>query len=169
MKTEKKLVLFTKFVIHNGRGEPYLIRYILIRTPWFALYVHKILQSDDDRDCHDHPADFWSLILKGRYTEQTFAGESRDVRHIIGRDGQVERTEVGPTHTSYNYREFTVLDINKKRAEDLHRLDLNHGPVWSLLWSGRKRRDWGFMTDEGWVDHNTYLDRKFGPNGWRSV
>jgi hypothetical protein len=147
---QKPWAFFKKRTIHNTRGEPYLVRWILIRTPWFALYLHKILLSDDDRHCHDHPWNFWSLILKGQYRETT---QRRVDAGLFALRSRTQRTYKAPA-------------LNRKQAEDLHRLDLRHGPVWSLVWCGRRRRDWGFQTDEGWVDHASYLDERFGPENW---
>ena len=42
----------------------YLTRYVLFRTPWFGIYVHQI-HAHGDRHPHNHPRQFWSLVLRG--------------------------------------------------------------------------------------------------------
>ena len=47
-----------------------------------------------------------------------------------------------------------------------HRLELHEGPVWSLVFMGRKVREWGFQTEDGWVHHEDYLDKVYGKGNW---
>jgi len=105
--------------------------------------LHKILRSDDDRHFHDHPFDFVSFILHGHYVEVTPDGK----------------------------RSFFDFDINRKRAEELHRLVLPEGgPVWTLVFTGPKRRSWGFQTEAGWVHWREYVaDRDYSRHGERSA
>lgn len=99
----------------------YMERWYL-QTPWFTLRLHHILRSDEARALHDHPWDFWSVLLTGGYTEVT------------------------PTGTRY----WPRWSLVRRRAEDLHRLVLDQ-PVWTLVWTGPKRRSWGFVIDGQWV------------------
>lgn len=111
----------------------YMQRWIF-HTPFGTLRVHKILRSDDDRHLHDHPWSFASLILRGRYFD-VFPGGSRSYR---------------------------PGDVNVKSHEDLHKLVVIEGPVWTLVVTGPKRKSWGFVTEKGWVRHSDYgawLDR----------
>lgn len=146
-------MLFPKAVIPGSdRKTPYLTRWTLIETRWFRVFVHKITQSDGERDMHDHPYPFISFILKGGYREhfKTLVGN-------IVRDFRGLRRVV--THS----------------AEDAHRLELfpdGQGgltPAWTFIIVGRKCREWGFHTPEGWVHHETYLDRKFGEGQWTKI
>lgn len=122
-----------KFEVKNDEGDTYLIRYRLIKTPWFGIYLHRILRSDDDRDLHDHPFSFLTLILKTGYVEQTPGGKKWK------RPGS----------------------IIWHRAEDLHRLEIPEGKTtWTFFIRGPKRRSWGFATEDGWIDWRVYLDYK---------
>lgn len=120
-------------------GVAYLTRYTLLWTPWFRLYLHHIQRSDADRALHDHPWWFASLILRGGYME------------FLPRGYKVRR----PGSVIFH------------RAEDAHRIqlhlntpDLNEIPAWTLVLCGRKARAWGFVTEQGWVDAQTYLCQK---------
>jgi hypothetical protein len=122
-------------------GKPYMERWAL-RTFLGHLRIHKITASDDpSQPFHDHPMSFVSLILTGGYLEL--------------RPGRCAR-------------EFFSGDINFCRAEEAHCLLLrkgalpvrDDGPVettWTLVVSGRPYRDWGFLTEDGWVGHEDYL------------
>ena len=94
-----------------------------------AIRFHHLMASDPGRDFHDHPWDFTSRLLSGMYIEHTLQGT------IV-------------------YRAPCVIG---RRAEQLHRLELPEGPVWSYVVTGRPRRRWGFQTAEyGWVAWQEY-------------
>lgn len=92
------------------------------RTPWGAIRLHHILRSDQAEALHDHPWDFCSFLLSGGYTE------------------------VRPDGAVYHPQGSVV----RRRAEDLHRLIIWR-PVWTLVFTGPRRRTWGFQTETGWV------------------
>lgn len=113
-------------------GRPYMRRHFLLgagpRSPGSTARFHEILESDA-ADLHDHPWDFVSVILSGRYVETTPDGEA----------------------------EFGPGSVLVRRAEQLHRLTLPAGPVWSFVTMGPARRRWGFRTGDGWVHWRDYL------------
>lgn len=92
------------------------------------VWAHEILLSDPDRWMHDHPWDYTSVIVSGSYDEETPTGIQQ-----IDEGDHVERS-----------------------AESLHRLHLT-SPVVTLFVTPRARRQWGFMTDRGWVSAREYL------------
>jgi hypothetical protein len=117
-------------------GGPLFTRYYLLDSPWFALYVHHFHRSDHDRHVHDHPWSFVAFLLSGGYWEHLpkFA-EIPDGEQI-----RVWR------------RRFSVL---WRPAEWQHWVEIKR-PVWTLVLRLRRRRAWGFWTDKGWVDWQTY-------------
>ncbi len=112
------------FVVGSA-DRPYLLRWYLVpRNDWFNLYVHKFLRDDDDRALHDHP--WWSLsvLLRGRYVEQTAGG----------------RKAYGPGA------------VIVRQASHTHRIELPRGkPCWTLFITGRRVREWGFHCPQGWI------------------
>jgi hypothetical protein len=114
----------------DANGAPYMRRYYLRqRSRHGDIRLHHILASDDDRHLHDHPWDFWSYMLTGRYLEHT-------------PDAVVE------------HRAPTLI---YRAATDPHRLELPDGPVWTYVITGPLRRRWGFHTEQGWVPYDQYL------------
>lgn len=113
-------------------GLPYLTRYYLLgtRSSRWALHLHHIHQSDTDRDLHDHPWGFWSLILEGGYFEVTETGAKW-------------------------YRPLSFL---RRSARWKHRIALWGvlPPVWTLVLRFPYERKWGFHTSNGFVPHNQY-------------
>lgn len=134
--------------IGGGGGFPvvkglYLRRFFLTPRSWpVRVFLHHIVRSDDDRDPHDHPWDFSSSILKGAYLENI----------DVAPDGD------GPADTRVMHAGLT----SDNPAEHVHRVDVLE-PVWSLVVTERARREWGFTTPNGWVNHNDYLGTPMAP------
>jgi len=120
-----------KFIIKGCHGDAYLIRYFLLRTPWFSIYLHHILRSDEDRELHDHPWSFWSIIIWGGYWEYTHTGVKR-------------------------YHPGSIL---WRQLPCPHRLEVDQ-PAWTLVIKGPRKREWGFYTSEGWLPWHSFLKAK---------
>lgn len=112
---------------------------VILQAPGATLRLHKILRSDAG-DLHDHPWDFTSRILRGSYLEQVPAERG-----------------VGRTHGIYR-----AGDTVSHRAEDLHRLEVLEGPVWTFVETGPRRREWGFATVHGWLHWKDYTGYRGG-------
>ncbi len=150
---ERVAHLFPNRIIYktpeDEAGEkPYLHRFYLFpfwgrnsdeaRTFPLAIYLHHICMSDMDRHLHDHPWAFLSIILDGGYTEE------------------VPHKTKGLPELSRNVRRRFSVALRKATA--LHRVRL-HGdeePIWSLVFAGPRIREWGYQTEDGWVDEKTY-------------
>lgn len=106
----------------------YITRLHVFKTPWFAIMVHKFNKPDQEPDQHDHPVTFLSLILRGKYTE---------IRNGVK---QVRKW-------------FNFIRADKT---DRHRIiDVDEGTT-TLCFVGKKTREWGFHTSEGWVYWKDY-------------
>jgi hypothetical protein len=122
---------FQRFVLFNTvTGVIYLQRLRVIGTPWFSIMLHRIRRPDPDPDRHDHPWNFWSLVLWGSYEEDS--------------GGVVKR----------------VRWVNRHRAEDTHRITRVFGPVVTLVITGRRRRNWGFWKDNVFVPWRQYMQQR---------
>ena len=123
-----------KLIINDPCGAgPYLTRYYMLghRTSRWAVMLHRFHRSDMDRDLHDHPWAYWSLILTGGYWEVT------------------------PDGAFHWYRPGRLL---RRNATWRHRVALYSpaGPVWTLVLRFKYERTWGFHTDNGWVSFRDY-------------
>jgi len=108
---------------------PLLTRYYLIgsSSSRYALYLHHLHVSDEERALHDHPFGFVTFLLSSGYWEITPWG-----RHWR--------------------RRFSLL---YRHAEWAHRLELVR-PTWTLVLRLRRVREWGFYTPGGWQDWVAY-------------
>jgi hypothetical protein len=114
-------------------GVNYLRRWWVIPRNYFSnVYLHEMLGPDDDRALHDHPWPNTSVVIRGGYLEHT-------------PEGVFERHEGEVVH---------------RPADALHRLELLPGVerTVSLFITGPKVREWGFMTDAGWVHYKDFVE-----------
>jgi hypothetical protein len=137
----RKLVIMDR--INN---EPYLDRYYLFLKDrkWFPfnVFLHKFHKSDPD-DVHDHPWPYATIILKGGYYEW--------LPHF-GKDGK----KIGEIARWCGPGSFRVCG-----ATSYHRIELDPSvECWTLFMPGPQQRQWGFLTREGWVEHEDYLTKR---------
>lgn len=120
--------------INGGRRCPtYLYRWELVsffggRT---RIYLHKFVGDDWALDLHDHPKRFWSIGLRGRYTEKNEQGT----------------------------REFRAPWLRTFPASHRHRLigPTESAPCWTLVIVGAPIRSWGFWQDGNFIDWRHYV------------
>lgn len=122
----------------------YLRRWRLIQTPWFGVYLHRIVLPDFDRDPHDHPWNFVSVVLRGWYREKVFHSHS-----------DRQRCE-GAISSYHPWSSWHLMPLDK--AHMITDISL---PLWTLVFVGRRQFDWGFWTKNGWVHWDTYCDAKY--------
>lgn len=112
----------------GGAGDPYLHRWWLIpRNPVFNIYLHQFIRSDDDRALHDHPWFNLSILLRGRYVEETIRAG--------GIHGRIVRY---------------AGDFKFRSPWHAHRIELDDGDCWTLFITGPRLRQWGFHCPQGW-------------------
>jgi len=131
--------LFLVKEILSRTGVLHFQRYRLLQTPWFAVYLHRISASDEDRHAHDHPWDFASFILRGSYREVW---------------------SKAPTWFAFNTRVVKPGSLIRHDATDSHQIKLLSPVVWSLVFTGKHTGVWGYQTEWGWMGHETYRRRK---------
>jgi hypothetical protein len=142
-----------KMVIHaldNGGRDtgPYLTRWTLLEIAGWSLKLHRFHRSDEDRDLHDHPWTFWSLILLGGYYEWLpYAKTPDEARWNRSRHRHWRRP----------------LSVLHRPAPSPHRVELKRGTegkVWTLVLTKPKTRQWGFYTVCGWIPWPRYASAK---------
>ncbi len=164
-KYEKEpwISFFKVKVIEDGCGRPYLVRFSLFQLFGFSLKLHIILRGDQDRELHDHPWTFITLMLAGGYYEETFTPHQTGPYQNRG----TIKTWYGPGS----------LRIN--RSPHPHRLDLQVeeiyvdedpeggvftrpeiSPAVTLVLMFPKKREWGFYTPSGWLNYKLFSPKR---------
>ncbi len=119
---------FTHDLVYEG-DQPYLERWII----WFGctLRLHKFHKGDDDRAFHDHPWWFLTLPLQS-YLEKTPESGLRKVQRLR------------PHFRPARHQHIVQLITNR--------------PVYTLIFTGPKSKEWGFWDQGQFVHHQTWLD-----------
>jgi hypothetical protein len=118
-------------IIKRGMlGEPYMQRWHLLRKNEQSglenIYLHRFVSSDPE-DLHDHPWANASIVLSGRYVEQSWT-----------LDGRRTDTRVAG-------------DVVIRNAEDRHAITGVEPGTTTLFITGPKVREWGFWLDGQFV------------------
>jgi hypothetical protein len=117
---------------------PMMRRWILV-TPLGSLRLHNFLRGDNDRQPHDHPWWFVTLILQGGYTDLTPCPACNGT-------GWEDETRGRPCYACRGVGELEdVLHPGSLRFRPaLHRHRVKTSGSWSLIITGRNARQWGF-------------------------
>jgi hypothetical protein len=112
-----------------GRPEcPYIER-TYFECKWFSVRLHHWLASDDQRFAHNHPWQWFTLVLAGSYTDVTDKGNQR---MIPGR---------------FAFRS----------ADHCHKVKVDKGGCWTLLITGPEKKEWGFFVNGKFRRRNKYF------------
>jgi hypothetical protein len=136
-----------KRIIYDRQDhEPYLERYYVFLKDRklfpFNIFLHKFLKGDPG-DVHDHPWGYATFILKGGYYEWVPEFNSKGEKI-----GEIRHWR-GPGH-------FRICS-----AKSYHRIELAPGvTAWTLFMPGIQKRDWGFLVNNKWIQHNEYFSHK---------
>lgn len=112
-----------------------------VRGKWgnTSVRLHHILLPDDDEHLHNHPFDALSLILRGGYLEEIYAGNP------IGDKLRVRRP-------------MSSGDINVIKKTDFHRIThVTYGGVWTLFVTNDVEGEWGFDVDGMFIEQTKYF------------
>ena len=94
---------------------------------FFSIRLHRWFYGDDIRAFHDHPWNFWSLVLSGQITDISDAGK-------------------------FTRGAGTLLYF---KAEHKHTIQTTG--CWTLLVTGKPIRDWGFWVNGKFKKRNRYF------------
>lgn len=144
----RKCFLVKEIVSRNG--EVHFQRYRLLQLPFFAVYIHYIAKSDEDKHPHNHPWNFTSIILKGGYKETVWH------KNMLKKLPENEEA----LWTKKYIRTIWNNIINDRYAGDYHKIELIK-PTWTLVFTGRRLNDdWGYLTETGFKNHIEYRKEK---------
>lgn len=132
--------LTTVKTIRSKSGNLHFKRFAIFESRLFSIYVHRLYRSDDDPHMHNHPWSWCgSLVLSGGYVNARRTEDPARTRLDI----------VGP------------LDSFVMRPTDYHKIHtIIDGPVTTLFVAGPRLKSWGYMTEDGHVDHTEYRKKR---------
>lgn len=147
-----------KKIIRRENGDAYLIRWEW-NNPFFGIKLHHIVGSDDDRDLHDHPWSFLSIILWGGYWEHLTVDDAwhRSAGPLYPAGYEI----TGEGHKETARKWYGPGSVLWRPLPWPHRLELPAGKkAWTLVFTGPYRREWGFHTICGFIPWPRYQQAK---------
>jgi hypothetical protein len=142
-KQSPSWAFWQRFMIPCLNGEDYLFRLRIFDTPWFGVYLHDIFEPDGDRDPHNHPWSFVSIVLRGRYEEIVYP-----------QPDQIAHRDYAPT---YVVKKHGRCSMHRMDGEAAHRITYAAPGLKTLIIRGpRKPKGWGFFTRNGYVPWQDY-------------
>lgn len=127
-----------RMTLRRADGKAYLDRLRIVQTPWFGIYLHRMEATDPGRDLHDHPWPFATFVLRGGYHEW---------RAPIRTAGLLaDCAELYPKTAKPGHVETRVPGRPRRmRLDEAHTIfELLRVPTWTLVFVGRRVRNWGF-------------------------
>lgn len=122
-------------------GRPYLFRLRIVQTPLFGIFLHDIFEPDGDRDPHNHPWAFVSIVLRGSYTEVLYPRPERSKAY----------------RKTQTWRRWS---IHRMGMDSAHRIVRAEPGLKTLILTGPRRSGWGFFTPEGYVRWQDYVEAR---------
>jgi hypothetical protein len=131
---------------------PMMLRWEFLRLgkkPWLKAMIHYFPPNVTDRDPHDHPRSFLTLILRGGYLNTEFVklDPPLDLAYGIRQNYMSE------------FEWMSAGMVRFRRAEHLHLTETGDAGAWTLVVMGPEKRDWGFVAAGRWWAWRPYVER----------
>lgn len=142
------------FYIRGGdeNDTVYLVRYIVFKSKYGCIYIHRFMRSDNDTP-HDHPWNFFTYVISGGYTE-VFYDRNKPERNLSSLWRRSTNTR---TPGSIAYRKAT--DVHQVVTDKERTMDEIADAPFTICVMGPRIREWGFWADSTtWVDWRKYLN-----------
>lgn len=102
------------------------------------LMLHRFMPNTTDREYHDHPWAFVTVVLQGGYDDYSLGV----YEHLVTRRTKPDRLRRG----SLRYRPAKHSHITRSGS----------GGAWTLVFTGPFTRSWGFWVNKQWWPHRKY-------------
>lgn len=155
MKLRRALrLIMERFVEREVIGQevcPLMLRWTLLDWGFVKAMIHYFPAEVSDRDPHDHPRPFVTLVLRGNYRDESWVRIAGGTEPDEAQIGEIvkERIDAG----AFRYRPATHLHIVETDAVG----------CWTLVVMGPIVREWGFvrLASGSWWPWGKYV-QKFG-------
>lgn len=140
-----------RFVAGNPEC-PVFFRYRVFDFRGHKVRLHHFLPDMVEDHSHDHPWDFWTLVLWGEYTDIRVRYVPGWVESGIDSDDRLVE--------SCSYERMTQGTLRRRPALHRHRTRAGAKGCWTLVWTKPEKREWGFFGfNNTWVQWQEFLDR----------
>jgi hypothetical protein len=128
---------------------PMMLRWEFLNWGFVKAMVHYFPAEVSDRDPHDHPRPFVTLVLRGNYRDESWL--PGDTTHTAS------GIELPPPHGE----RIHTGAFRYRRADHLHIVETDGVGCWTLVVMGPVVRDWGFvrLATGSWWQWGRYIQR----------
>lgn len=145
-------------LFHRWTLRPWADRKRPGKSARWKLMIHHFLPDADDRDVHDHPRGFVSLVLWGRYDDWVPCEDCDGEGFRLPDDFPCRRCN----HTGLRLGDrMRPGMIRHRRASHAHRTRVGPKGCWTVVIMGPSLREWGFWRGGRWWSHDDY-EAEFG-------
>lgn len=118
--------------IKSKQEELHFRRWKLFTLFNLNFYIHKIYLPDRDEHLHNHPWDYFSLVLKGDFIEQNEHGlKTMNIGKFVFRNGR-----------------------------KYHKIFATGGVVTTLFITTKRKYNWGYLVDGKFIGNKKYRELK---------
>lgn len=135
MKLFRKLFLVKEII--SKTGVLHFQRWRILDLGIIAIYIHKIYEPDQDQHLHNHPWNYFNLILSGGY----------EVEELLHGCYQVFNT-------------MEPMKFSFRKHNEYHKIKYLHSPTTTLFITGRRKYEWGYFVDGQFVNNEEYRKNK---------
>lgn len=129
-------------------GEPSRIRWRIIHTPFFGIYLHKWNKPDPRPTLHDHPWVFFSIILKGHYIQKVRKVKfhfDQAIIYLKKRGFFIGDNDL----IASPLKEEKIKWFNFFPHGKFHTVTYVKKGTWSLMFVGKTHDSWGYIRKHG--------------------
>jgi len=128
------------------------------------LLVHRFTPYADDRDVHDHPWGFTTVVLRGSYDDlvpcERCGGSGSSLPVRVGAAGDGSCPGCGGSGLVVGDHMRAGM-IRRRRARHRHRTRVGPKGCLTIVLTGRYERVWGFWRGGRWLPWREY-ERRYG-------
>lgn len=115
-----------------GNPECPILKRWTLKLPWSKIRLHHFYPNTSDRDTHDHPWWFITLVVAGSYDD-------------VKLDGTTDHMKLG--------------SMRFRSANHAHKTFAGSNGAWTIVFSQREQRPWGFFPYGKWIPWQEYMMR----------
>lgn len=151
-------------------GCPLMFRRTLLAGRLGKLLVHRFVPGATDKDPHDHPRPFLTIVLRGGYGDFALCATCRSsaVRGWLLGDPSDDWRRAQPMRlcpdcggSEQRVDRLRAPALRFRCAEHAHVTEVHPDGALTLVIMGPLRRDWGFWREGRWWPWRSY-ERRFG-------
>lgn len=126
-----------------------MLRWEFLDLKVMKAMVHYFPAEVSDRDPHDHPRSFVTLVLRGNYRDESW--ETGDETHTAS------GIPLPPPHGE----RLSAGAVKYRSAKHMHIVETDRVGCWTLVIMGPLVREWGFrrLDTGGWWPWGKYIQR----------